>query len=81
MDGNHFKEKFKERSMTLLTAAFALVAGLAWNDAARSFIELLFPFTRQTVIAKLIYAGVVTVVAVIITMWFNRAQSKDQVKK
>lgn len=48
-----------------LTAAFGVVAGLAWNDAVRSLLDYLLPLDRSTVAAKFAYALVVTAIAVI----------------
>lgn len=56
----------KERFATYITAALGLVAGLAWNDAIKSFIELVFPLKQNSVTAKFIYAVIITVIVVII---------------
>ena len=52
-----------KRSYDLLTAAFSFVAALAWNDAIQSlFLRIFGP--SSTVVAKFIYAIVLTVLIV-----------------
>lgn len=52
--------------ISLATAGFGLVAALAWNDAIQSIINKFFP-ASSGIISKLIYAVVITSLAVIIT--------------
>lgn len=63
------RKELRERMGAYITAAFGLVAGLAWNDAVRSFIELLFPIEKNTVLVKFIYAITITIILVIITTY------------
>lgn len=53
-------------------AAFGLVAALAWNDAVTSFIQLVFPASQNTVVAKFIYAFILTIVVVVIITNLSR---------
>jgi hypothetical protein len=46
--GKTFKETNKQalvQSLTLINTAFALVAGLAWNEAIKSLIDRYLPAT------------------------------------
>lgn len=66
--GAQFSGEVRERAVGYITAAFGLVAGLAWNDAIRALIDALFPLAEQSVLAKFVYASVLTVVVVIVTV-------------
>lgn len=61
-----------------IATAFGLVAGLAWNDAIKAFIENIFPLSKDTVWAKFAYAGLVTVFVVVITRYLLRMANKKQ---
>ncbi len=52
-----------KRSYDLLTAAFSFVAALAWNDAIQALFLRIFGPT-STVIAKFIYAVMLTIIIV-----------------
>jgi hypothetical protein len=63
----------------LITAAFGLVAALAWNTAIQEIFRTVFG-DQSGVVPMLIYAGVVTVIAVIATLAIGRAAAKAGVK-
>ncbi len=70
-----------ERMVGYITGAFALVAGLAWNEAITEVINYFFPFEKGTVVAKFIYAIVITIVLVIVTVYLMRwfkAETSEQ---
>lgn len=54
-----------------MTAAFGLVAALAWNDAIQSLFTTLFG-TAGDLAAKFVYALLVTVVVVFVTVRLGR---------
>lgn len=56
-----------EQMASLVTAGFGLVAALAWNDAIQSLFKLFLPETGE-VWAKFIYAVLITVMVVFITL-------------
>jgi len=58
-------KEVKESVVGYITAAFGLVAGLAWNEAIKSFIEFLFPLSKNTLLAKFVYAGILTLICTI----------------
>ena len=64
-----------ETILGLITTAFAFVAGLAWNDAIQKLIET-FIGTGDALPSLFIYAIVVTVVAVIVTVLLARVAGK-----
>ncbi len=68
----------RQRTIGYIVAAFSLVAGLAWNDAVKALIETLFPLKENTLPAKFIYAGLVTVVAVFFTIYLTRLFHEEE---
>ena len=64
----------------LITAAFGLVAALAWNTAIQEIFRIAFG-QQSGVLAMIIYAVVVTVIAVIATLAIGRAAAKAGVKE
>lgn len=60
-------EEVRKQIFTMILAGFGVVAALAWNEAIKSFVELL-PIPRgQTVIAKFLYAIILTGIIVLIS--------------
>jgi len=59
----------------LITTAFAFIAGLAWNQAIQSII-IYFLGTPNSIPANLAYAIIITIIAVIATVWIARAASR-----
>lgn len=64
-----------DKMAALVTAAFGLVAALAWNDLIKSIFAQVFG-TSDAIIPMIIYALIVTVIAVILTVIVARATSK-----
>jgi len=63
---------FRKKTLGYITAAFGLVAALAWRDAIEALLDHLFPLSRNTVIAKLIYAIIMTLILVIVSVYLVR---------
>lgn len=59
----------------LMTTAFAFVAGSAWNTAIQGFIEEFIP-KGSAITSLLIYAIVVTIIAVAVTLFIGRLVGK-----
>lgn len=75
---NQIRKEVRERTAGYITAALGLVAGLAWNDAVKSLIEFFFPMSQNTLLAKFLYAGIITAVVVVLTMYLTRLISKKE---
>ena len=75
---NKLRTEFRERISGYVIGAFGLVASLAWNDAISAMIEKFFPLGKDTIIAKFIYALVMTVVLVIIAVYLVKLLKKDE---
>lgn len=77
------RRDFFERFATLAAGAFTFVAGLAWNDAVQNLIKQ-YISPGKTVFSQLIYAVVVTIVAIVAIMQINsiakRLEKDDQTK-
>ena len=64
-----------DKVAALVTAAFGLVAALAWNGAIRAVFEAVFG-SADNITAMLIYAVVVTIIAVLVTIWIARVTKR-----
>ena len=69
------KKEIVERLVALITAAFGLVAALAWNGAIQEVFKK-FVGESDTLTGMLIYAVAVTVIAVIVTIWIGKLSEK-----
>ena len=65
--------------ITLITTAFALVAGLAWNDAIQALIAE-FMDAGSALTGLLAYAVIVTIIAVVVTLLLGRFADKAGVE-
>jgi len=72
---NAFKIQLLETTAALITAAFGLVAALAWNETIKSIINT-YVSSDNTVWGNLVYAIIVTIIAVAATMLIARALGK-----
>jgi hypothetical protein len=69
-----------EKIAALITAAFGLIAALAWNTAITEIFRLVFG-DQSGIWALLFYAVVVTIIAVVVTIWIGRVAEKHTGKK
>ena len=66
------KTEILDKISALVTAAFGLVAALAWNDAIKTVFKEVFG-SADAIGPMLIYAILVTIIAVILTIIVARA--------
>lgn len=71
-EAKKIKTEVVEKIATLITAAFGFVAALAWNDAIKNAISQL----GLEKYGPLFYAILVTVIAVVVTIWIGRIRGK-----
>lgn len=64
-----------ENIVQLMTAAFGLVAALAWNEAVQALFDALLPGAGDLA-ARFLYAVVVTVAVVIVTIRLGRISER-----
>ena len=69
------KVEILDKLAVLITAAFGLVAALAWNQAITTIFKEVFG-TAETFVPMVMYAVIVTIFAVILTITVARAASK-----
>lgn len=67
--------EFFERFATLASGAFTFVAGLAWNEAVQNLIKQ-YISPGKTVLSQVVYAVVVTIIAIIAIMQINGIAKK-----
>ena len=72
------KKEVKEKTFGYIMGALSLVAGLAWNEAIKGMIDLVYPATSSGVWAKFIYAIVITVCLTIIAVILAKFLSKPE---
>lgn len=76
------QKEIRKKIAGYIVGGFALVAGLAWNDAIKTFIEAVFPRgSANTILAKFIYAFLITVLVVIVSMYVTRVLVKEEEEK
>jgi len=71
----NMKKEVLEKLNILLTSAFGLVAALAWNDAIKALFVAIFG-QAGTIIAMFLYAIVVTIIVVWVTMRLSTFSEK-----
>ncbi len=69
------KKQVIEKLAALITVAFGLVAALAWNETIKAIFLEVFG-TAEGIWPLLVYAVVVTIIAVLITIHIGKAADK-----
>lgn len=67
-----------DKIVQLMTAAFGLVAALAWNDAIQTLFTAIFG-EAGGIAAKFFYAALITVAVVVVTIRLGRLS--DRIKR
>lgn len=70
--GEEIEMEVKKKMVGYITAGFGVVAGLAWNDAIKALIEEYFPQTDSNILAKFVYAFIITIAVVVISLYLVR---------
>ncbi|MEM4663025.1 MAG: DUF5654 family protein [Candidatus Diapherotrites archaeon] len=65
-----------EKISALMTAAFGLIAALAWNDAIKSLFAEGGPLYFLATYGIWAYAVLITIIAVVATIWIGRVAQK-----
>lgn len=77
-ESSKISREVKEKTLGFIITAFGLVAGLAWNEAIQSLIKSFFAVDKDTIWVKFLYAIVMTVLVVLITIYLARLFGKDE---
>jgi hypothetical protein len=72
------KQEIRDKTVGYIVTALGLVAGLAWNDAVKGLIEYLFPAQKNTLQAKFIYAIIITLFIVFLSVYLVKFFRKDK---
>ncbi len=70
--GVEIEKEIREKTIGYILTSFGLVAGLAWNDAIKSFIERFFSDSGNSLKAKFAYATIITIIVVIVSLYLSR---------
>jgi len=71
----------RKKMSTFVTAAFGLVAALAWNEAIKSLIDTFVPEAGNSVFAKLAYAIGITVLVGVVLYVIERSSEEEKDKE
>lgn len=71
-EGKEIKIQVSEKVVGYIGAGFGLIASLAWNEAIKALIEHLFPLQQDTILAKFMYAAIMTLVLMFVTLYLVR---------
>jgi hypothetical protein len=74
------KQEIRNKVAGYIVAAFGLVAGLAWNDAIKSFIDYFFPAEQNSLKAKFGYAILITILVVVVSVYVMKFLKKEEKK-
>lgn len=80
-DAKEFRGQFSERLLKLVTSGFGLVSALAWNELIKEFVkEYIKPLFGESsgLISLLIYAIIVTLLAVTITYQLSKLTERKK---
>lgn len=69
---DEFKVQLLETFASLITAAFGLVAALAWNEAIKQAVAAVFG-SSSDLVGLCVYAIIVTILAVVMTLLIARS--------
>ena len=75
MEGVTLRNEIIEKLADLITAAFGLVAALAWNGAIQAVFKHVFG-TSEGIGPMVTYAIIVTLIAVLATLWIGKVAEK-----
>jgi uncharacterized transporter YbjL len=73
-----FKIQVMDTIAALMTAAFGLIAALAWNEAIKWAVDQVFPNSKG--MGLFIYAIIVTILAVVAVIIIGRSIAKLKAK-
>jgi hypothetical protein len=79
--GAELEREVREKTLGYIITSFGLVAGLAWNDAIKAFIDRFFSDPGSGLKAKFLYAAFLTVVMVAVSLYLSRIFRVEKKKK
>lgn len=79
--GSELEREIREKTLGYIITSFGLVAGLAWNDAIKAFIERFFDEPGDGLKAKFLYAIILTTAVVAVSLYLSRIFKVEKKKK
>lgn len=79
--GAELEKEVREKTLGYIITSFGLVAGLAWNDAIKAFIDRFFSDPGSGLKAKFLYAALLTVIVVTVSLYLSRIFKIERKKK
>ena len=79
--GRLLRKEMRERTTGYILTGFGVIAGLAWNEAIKSLIEHIFPPNSNSIVAKFIYAVLMTFVVVVMAVYLVRIFKEEEIEK
>lgn len=79
--GSELEKEIREKTLGYVITSFGLVAGLAWNDVIKAFIEEFFPEPGNGLKAKFLYALIMTAFVVAISIYLAKLFKVEKKKK
>jgi hypothetical protein len=73
------KTEVIEKLAALITAAFGLIAALAWNSAIQSIFNKYYT-AGEGISSMVWYAIIVTVIAITATIWIGKVAERSKTK-
>ena len=71
------QREVRKKSLGYILAGFALVGGLAWNDAIKALITTMFPNSTNSLLAKFGYAILITLIIVVVSMYLAKLMKEE----
>ncbi len=78
---NRVERDLRKITVGYIIAAFGFVAGLAWRDVSMALVEYLFPISKDTILAKFLYAILVSIALAFASIYILRFIGKTKKKK
>ena len=78
---NRVERDLRKITAGYIIAAFGFVAGLAWRDVSIALVEYLFPMSKDTILAKFIYAIIISIALAFVSIYVMRFIGKTKKKK
>ncbi|PIS07392.1 hypothetical protein COT78_03810 [Candidatus Berkelbacteria bacterium CG10_big_fil_rev_8_21_14_0_10_43_13] len=79
--GKGLRKEFLKTMIQLATAGFGLVAALAWNTAIQGIIKRVIPDTDSGLWSQVVYAIIVTSIAVFVTYSLGKMLQLEEEKE
>lgn len=70
-------KEVRKQTIGYIVSAFGLIAALAWNDAIKGLIDKFYT-SGDGLGAQFLYAGIVTLIVVVVTMYLLRFSGNQE---